>query len=650
MASLLEPRPRILLVQCGPDRRHVDRETEDFDPERGLVKRATMTPLACATLAALTPDTFTVDIWDEELHGQVRADTELPDYDIVGVSVMYSALTYQARFLGGHFRDRGATVVAGGPAVSAAPEDYRGFFDALFVNEAERTWPRFLADWLGGEYAPEYRQLDKPSLSESPLPRWDAVAADFPRYAWGSVQTTRGCPFDCSFCDVIYLYGRKQRHKPVERVLEEVRAHAALGAEGVFFADDEFIGDAAYAKEVLAGLVPLNRALPRPLRFFTQVTMNLSRDSALLEGMADANFYTVVLGIESFDPAALKEAQKHQNVRADLVGDLLRIQAHGIGPRGSFIVGFDHDTPAVFDTLHANIQRTHLPWVVVAPLQAPRGTRLWTRLRAEGRLATPRRAPAKDRGAIVLNVLPLGMTRPQLLEGFRDLVERLSTWDAACDRIRRFLADIQRPPRVEEAPWPEAVTDRFLREATAAWALTPPERQALGDTLAEVRRAAPAMLPRAVFFLARNQNERRRHERLFTDFDAVLAAERRGDLVPDTQPVYVPPGFARAMRDVFPDLFVRLSRDLPDRRDVPEASRDVLVDFVARWGEGFQALQPQHHDFLRELCDREVAARGGRPGTLEDAEEQALRTQARRTGLLEALLKDVRDELASWGP
>ncbi|TFX17746.1 hypothetical protein DEO08_26405, partial [Escherichia coli] len=156
-----------------------------------------------------------------------------------------------------------------------------------------------------------------------------------------------------------------------------------------------------------------------------------------------------------FDTGALKEAQKHQNVRADLVGDLLRIQAHGIGPRGSFIVGFDHDTPAVFDSLHANIQRTHLPWVVVAPLQAPRGTKLWTRLRAEGRLATPRRAHAKDRGAIVLNVMPLGMTRPQLLEGFRDLVERLSTWDAACERIRGFIAGIQRPPQVEEPHWPE---------------------------------------------------------------------------------------------------------------------------------------------------------------------------------------------------
>ncbi|RYZ36782.1 MAG: radical SAM protein [Myxococcaceae bacterium] len=621
--SSAPPKPRILLVQCGPDRRHVDRETEDFDPERGLVKRATMTPLACATLAALTPDTFSVDIWDEELHGQLRVDTELADYDIVGVSVMYSALTYQARFLGGFFRDRGATVVAGGPAVSAAPEDYRGFFDALFVNEAERTWPRFLADYLQGEYAPEYRQIDKPAMSESPAPRWDGIAADFPRYAWGSVQTTRGCPFDCSFCDVIYLYGRKQRHKPVAQVLEEVRGHAALGAEGVFFADDEFIGDAGYAKEVLAGLVPLNRALPRPLRFFTQVTMNLSRDAALLEGMADANFYTVVLGIESFDPAALKEAQKHQNVRADLIGDLLKIQAHGIGPRGSFIVGFDHDTPA--------------------------GTKLWTRLRAEGRLATPRKAPSRDRGAIVLNVMPLGMTRPQLLEGFRDLVERLSTWDAACERIRGFIAGIQRPPQVVEPAWPEAVTDRFLREATDAWALTPGERRAVGDTLLEVRRAAPTMLPRTVFFLARNQNERRRHERLFTDFDAVLDAERKGDFIPDTQPVYVPATFATAMRDVFPDLYVRLSRDLPDRHDVPEASREVLVDFVSRWGEGFQTLEPQHHEFLRELCDAAVAARGGHPGAMEADEEHALRTQARRTGLLEALLKDVRDELASWG-
>ena len=249
------PKKRILLIQCGLDRRQMFPREPRIDAELGFLDDGPIAPLGCATVAALTPDTYEVDIWDEDARGQIQADTSVGDYDIIGVSLLFSALAYQARFLGLHLKKEGTVVVAGGPGISSAPEEFRPFFDALFVNEAERTWPQFLRDYEQGSVKKEYRQVEKPELSESPAPKWSAIEQELERYEWASVQTTRGCPFDCEFCDVIYLFGRKQRHKSVEQVVKEVKGLEGMKARGIFFADDEFVGDAKYTKKLLEELI-----------------------------------------------------------------------------------------------------------------------------------------------------------------------------------------------------------------------------------------------------------------------------------------------------------------------------------------------------------------------------------------------------------
>jgi radical SAM superfamily enzyme YgiQ (UPF0313 family) len=172
---------------------------------------------------------------------------------------------------------------------------------------------------------------------------------DFPLYANGCVQTTRGCPFDCEFCDVIYIYGRKPRHKPIDKVLDEIRVLQGYGMKTVFLCDDEFIGDPKYARELVERLIELNNSFPSPLSFRTQITMNVSKDAVLLEMMADANFDMFIIGIETPNQESLRETGKFQNIREDLVADIHKIFSAGIGIRPGMIVGFDHDGPDIFE-------------------------------------------------------------------------------------------------------------------------------------------------------------------------------------------------------------------------------------------------------------------------------------------------------------
>src|SRR5712664_3521369 len=211
-------------------------------PLQGALGRKTvyMTPLGLATVAALTPEDIEVDIWDEGVHGLITEATGLKkDYDLVGVTG-YENHIERAKQVGRILRRRGLLVAVGGPGVSSSPELYRDDFDILFIGEAEHTWPRFIDEWKAGGHRSEYRQVGKVDMAHSPRPRWDKV--DIDRYYVGGVQTTRGCPFDCEFCDVIYIYGRQPRHKSVEQVMQEIRALERLGTESIFLCDDNFIG------------------------------------------------------------------------------------------------------------------------------------------------------------------------------------------------------------------------------------------------------------------------------------------------------------------------------------------------------------------------------------------------------------------------
>ena len=309
-------------------------------------------------------------------------------------------------------------------------------------------------------------------------------------------------------------------------------------------------------------------------------------------------------------------------------------------------MGFDHDGPETFDELYDGIQRACIPWVVVSPLYATENTPLWLRLRAEGRIAYLRGRMTGEASVAKLNLIPKRMSRIELLEGFQALVTRLYGWRAACARLRGWVSGVQRAPRVSEPPLSSAACGRFLEEAARTWGLLASERDELGDTLQETLRTAPYLINKVVFFLVKNQTQRQSHERGRSAFENILEAERRGELVVDQQPVLVPPAFGPAMSTVFPALYSRLYRSLSDPGMIPEAVREVFVEFMVRWGATFQGLEPHHGEMLLELCDRAAAKRGGRSEPASEQEEQALVSQARRSRLLEAILKDVRDELS----
>lgn len=639
---------RILLVQVGPCAEDAVLDRFSRDPDRGWVRYdACMVPISCATIAGLTPDGYDVEIWDEYARGQIGPQTMLSyDYDIVGISVMFSHLDEHARLLGRRFKLFGMCVVAGGPAVSAAPEDFRDVFDAIFVNEAELTWPRFLCDFEQGQIQREYRQIDKPSLAGSPRPDFRSIAAEVPRYQMGAVQTTRGCPFDCEFCDVIYLYGRRQRHKPVGQVLDEVRALEGLGARGVFMTDDEFVGDPGYTKELLSALIPLNNSFRHPLWFYTQLTLNLSRDDELIELVRDANFYTVLMGVESLNKDSLRETQKHQNVVRDIVRDLRHVQSYGVAVAGSFVVGFDHDGPETFERLYEGIQRACLPSVGLTMLNAMQNTRLWLRLRSEGRVATVRLRRKEDLPRRMLNVTPAGMSRVELIEGYRDLCRRVYSWRAIFERLRGWVSGVTRPPRVREAAPTEAFYDQLLGAARGLWGMSAAELSDLGDTLDHAKRTAPHLMPRLVNFIGENRFLQRHYMECLPGYERMLELEREGDLVQDARPVVLPASFGAAMAPVLPELFARVAHGLPDERLIPEALKQVLVDFVLRWGSTFQKIEPEHRVFLSDLCDRAVEKLGGHAGSTLREGGGALLRDARRRRLFDAVLKDVRDELA----
>src|SRR5262249_51899138 len=196
--------------------------------EQQMGVKADYFPLGLATVAALCPQGYHVDIWDELVRGPIEKG-ELPrDYDLVGVT-SHRANFQRAFDISKYFRSKNIPVVVGGPGVSGSPDRCRGKFDSLVIGEAELIWPQFLEDWENGKFEKEYRQVAKPDVTRSPRPKWDSIVSDVPYYAMGTVQTTRGCPFDCEFCDVIYLNGRAQRYKTTEQILEEVRVLQRLG-------------------------------------------------------------------------------------------------------------------------------------------------------------------------------------------------------------------------------------------------------------------------------------------------------------------------------------------------------------------------------------------------------------------------------------
>ncbi|MBL8149014.1 MAG: B12-binding domain-containing radical SAM protein [Blastocatellia bacterium] len=437
----------------------------DHDPEftniiyheipRRLQKKAFMVPLNLATIAGLTPEQeYEVDIWDEPVHGLIDEQTEFKkEYDLVGITA-FSSHMRRARKIAKIVRSRGIVAAIGGPGVTAAPESCRSDFDILFIGEAELTWPQFLEDFQRGSYSKEYRVGELPGLESSPTPRWDSIADVMKSsYVTGGIQVTRGCPFDCEFCGVWKTFGRKMRTKPIEQVIREVINLQKLGMESVLYCSDNFAGNRRYAKELMRAVTPVNNSFDKPISFATELDITIVHDDEMLELLADANFSSLLIGIETPNKDSLKEARKRQNLRGDLVDYCRKIQSYGVPIDGSMIVGFDHDTLEAFDLQFEFIQEAYIPIPKMHMLKAIAGTELRTRMIGEKRVLNMnviyQNVAAEYLDAnLYTNILPKNMSRIELFAGYLALVEKVFNWDNFEERIKGFISNIKRQPKL----------------------------------------------------------------------------------------------------------------------------------------------------------------------------------------------------------
>jgi radical SAM superfamily enzyme YgiQ (UPF0313 family) len=384
--------------------------------------------LSMPTVAGLTPREHEVILCDENVE---EVDLDI-DADIVGIT---GYVIHKERMIEliDAFRARGRFVVVGGPYASLCPEVLRGRGDVLFVDEAEETWPQFLRDYAAGTWQAEYCPAEKPDLTTSPMPRFDLLPVD--RYHALTIQFARGCPFNCEFCDIIVVYGRRPRAKSVEQVMAEIAECHRLGAKQIFLVDDNFIGNKKLAKDLLRAIAAWSSGLGHPIHFNTEVSLNVAQDDELLALLRAARFTTVFIGIESPRPASLQETKKTQNLRGDLVASVRKVQSYGIQVQAGMIVGFDHDDPTIFDEQLQFIQDARIPVSMTGMLQAMPKTPLHARVAAEGRLL----GDSTGDQFVFSNILPRSMTRLELYRGYRELVTKLYDFRIFRERAVAYL-------------------------------------------------------------------------------------------------------------------------------------------------------------------------------------------------------------------
>lgn len=394
-------------------------------------KRSAYPPLGLLTIAPLLPPHWKKRLVDTNIRRLTEADLAWAD-----VALLSGMLVHKPELLSllARCRGRGLKTVVGGPVTSSV-EELPQHADHVVVGEAEELIARLAADLEQGEGKPVYRAGELPGLSQTPLPDLSLINPKY--YSAMAIQYSRGCPFNCEFCDIIEIYGRKPRTKSPDQVVAELeQLYERKWRGSVFIVDDNFIGNKKKVKELLPVVAEWNIRHRRPFTFFTEASVNLADDVQLLQLMKDAGFTRVFLGIETPVEASLKEAQKLQNTHRSLLESVRRVQHYGMEVMAGFIVGFDNDPEDIFDKQVEFIRESAIPLAMVGLLLALPGTQLYRRLLKEGRIVAEGNGNNID---CTLNFIPK-MNPQRLVEGYKSILQRIYHPDEYYDRVRRFLA------------------------------------------------------------------------------------------------------------------------------------------------------------------------------------------------------------------
>ncbi|NTW68244.1 MAG: DUF4070 domain-containing protein [Chlorobiaceae bacterium] len=401
-------------------------------------KKASLPPLGLLTVAAMLPESWKKKLVDLNTD-TLRAD-DVAWADMAFISAM-AVQQESARKIIELCNNAGLTVVAGGPLFTSEHEAFPDV-DHFVLNEAELTLPPFLEDLTNGSLKKFYTTTHFPDITQTPAPLWELL--DMNKYASMALQFSRGCPYQCDFCNVTALLGHKIRSKTSDQIITELDGLRRLGwQDSIFFVDDNFIAHKTYLKkELLPRLIEWQKESNSTTRFYTECSINLADDHELMSLMADAGFTMVFVGIETPDDAALHACGKQHNTSRDMLANIKKIQQAGMEVQGGFIVGFDTDTPSIFQKQIEFIQKSGIVTAMVGILQALPGTRLYDRMQKEGRLLHNSSGDNADSNTNIVPIMELELLR----KGYTDMMNQLYSPQYYYRRIRTLLSEY-RPPR-----------------------------------------------------------------------------------------------------------------------------------------------------------------------------------------------------------
>jgi radical SAM superfamily enzyme YgiQ (UPF0313 family) len=398
-------------------------------------KKAAFPPLGLLTVAAMLPDEYQKRLVDVNVDQLTDDDLSWADLAFIGAMAVQRD---SAKQIIARCKEMGLKVIAGGPLFTAEPDAFEEV-NHLVLDEAELTLPSFLKDLKTGNLNKIYRAPVFCGLDHTPPPAWNLI--NMKKYASMSIQFSRGCPFNCDFCNVTALFGHRPRLKSAQQVIAELDRMYDAGWRGnIFFVDDNFIGNKRYLKTRLLPALIEWRNDKKGCVFFTEASINLADDAELMDLMVKAGFDSVFVGIESPNDASLTECQKIQNKNRDLINDVKIIQRAGLQVQGGFIVGFDSDTASTFQQLIDFIQKSGIVTAMVGLLQAPPGTRLFARLKKDNRLLDMKISGDNVDGTT--NISPK-MGLDQLMNGYRSIMGNIYSPRQYYRRVKVFLKEFR---------------------------------------------------------------------------------------------------------------------------------------------------------------------------------------------------------------